>query len=429
MATILHDSSSTISVAAPSGVARAEPGRAPLLVATDATTASDSALRMAAAIAARSGQRVMVVSVRLLTPMTSPEMQMAMPPRFDEDQRGALCGQVAEQLERVGITDRWPVEILLGDPAAQIVQLAGAIDAALVIMGLGQHELFDRLLGDETVLRVLRLGTVPVLAVAPGSDELPHRILAATDFTPSSVRAAMLATRIAGDDATFTLAHVLGEDADPAFKSMAAPGRSGGLGRAFDLAIDRMGADASRIQRCVLAGDPAKALLEMAATTQPDLLVSGSHGHGFLTRLMLGSVSQRLIRSAQCSVLVAPPAAGPNFLDEVPSTSTRFAAYEWSERLEEFTRRNAGRRGTLEVIDAELGAQVEEAGLPFVGAAFDSRDGRVQIMLGDAVARGRHLTRSIDGAYAVQVLRDRQGRDLVLRVAHGRGQTLLTLVR
>jgi hypothetical protein len=50
-------------------------------------------------------------------------------------------------------------------------------------------------------------------------------------------------------------------------------------------------------------------------------------------------------------------------------------------------------------------------------------------MLGDANDSGGHLTHAITGVTAMQVLRDRSGRDLVLRVAHGRGQTLLTLER
>ena len=63
------------------------------------------------------------------------------------------------------------------------------------------------------------------------------------------------------------------------------------------------------MERCVLAGDPARALMRLVNATRPDLIVAGSHGHGFLTRLRLGSVSQRLVRGAQCSVLVAPPLA------------------------------------------------------------------------------------------------------------------------
>ena len=56
-----------------------------------------------------------------------------------------------------------------------------------------------------------------------------------------------------------------------------------------------------------------------------------------------------------------------------------------------------------------------------------SVDSRYQLLPADRP--GRHLTRNIHHVTAVQVLRNRAGRDLMLRVAHGRGQTLLTLDR
>jgi nucleotide-binding universal stress UspA family protein len=403
--------------------------RGPLIVATDTTTASDSAMRVARAIASRSHRAVIVVSVHVPTPMTAPEMQMAVPPSMEADRREGLRGQVQDQLYRAGIEEDWSVVIATGDPAATIVRVARENKASLVIMGLGEHGLFDRLLGDETVIRVLRLGTVPVMAVAPGFEDLPRRVLATTDFTPSSIRAASLAAEVMNPHGTLTLAHVLSDDVDPANWQATNAGYNGTLGRAFDLAISRIGIGRpENVERCVLAGDAARALTRLINTTRPDLVVAGSHGHGFLTRLRLGSVSQQLVRSAKCSVLVAPPEEGPSFLDEVPAATTRFAAYEWSERLEEFSRRNAGRTATLEVIDPEIGAQIEEKGFPFIGAAFDPRDGRVQVMVGDFDG-DRHLTRNITGVTAVQVLRDRRGRDMLLRVAHGRGQTLLTLER
>jgi hypothetical protein len=67
--------------------------------------------------------------------------------------------------------------------------------------------------------------------------------------------------------------------------------------------------------------------------------------------------------------------------------------------------------------------------MPFLGADFDPRDASVHIMLGDATLEGRHLARSIRNVTAIQVLRETHGRDLMLRVAHGNGQTLLTLER
>ena len=426
MATFVHDTSSV----GHDDSARLAPLGGPLLVATDATAQTDSAIRMARAIAAHSQQEVIAVAVVPPMPMAAPEMQMSIPPHNERERAGALRHQVLEQLHRTGVDQDWRIEIVSGDPAATIVRLAQENGAPLVIMGLGEHGLLDRLLGDETVLRVLRLGSIPVLAVAPGSESLPRRVLAGIDFTSSSVRAASLAAKLMRDDGQLTLAHVLARDVDEAnWKSVNAP-YQGTMGRAFDLTIARIGfGNSDRIERRVVAGDPAACLRTLASELEPDLMVVGSHGRNFLTRLRLGSVSERLVRSAHRSVLIAPPEDGPNFLDEVPAATTRFASYEWSERLEEFTRRNAARTATLEVIDPELGAQVEQKGFPFVGASFDPRDGRVQIMVGDFGLKGRHLTRTISGVTAVQVLRDRAGRDMLLRVAHGQGQTLLTLDR
>jgi nucleotide-binding universal stress UspA family protein len=52
-------------------------------------------------------------------------------------------------------------------------------------------------------------------------------------------------------------------------------------------------------------GSPASALLKMADEWQPDLLVVGSHGRSAAGRFLLGSVSQKLVHEAHCSVRVA----------------------------------------------------------------------------------------------------------------------------
>ena len=52
-------------------------------------------------------------------------------------------------------------------------------------------------------------------------------------------------------------------------------------------------------------GDPAEQLLEVSRDA--DLLLLGSHGRGIVGRLIMGSVCDRVIRSAACPVLVVPP--------------------------------------------------------------------------------------------------------------------------
>jgi universal stress protein A len=254
-------------------------------------------------------------------------------------------------------------------------------------------------------------------------------VLAAVDFSSACVRALTLGRELLRPNGKVTLAHVISPDLDEVNWNGTNAGYHGTVGRAMDRVIAEMGLGDVQVERRILSGDASKELLKLQDELQPDLIVTGSHGHNFLTRLLLGSVSTKLIRRGNCSVLVAPPVEGEEYMDELPQATTQFSHYEWAERLEEFTRRNAGRRGTLEEIHPEIGAHVQEKHAVFAGVSFDPRDGRVIIMFGPVGAVDQHFSRSIAGITAVQMLRDRTGRDLLLRVAHGRGQTLLTLER
>jgi hypothetical protein len=81
------------------------------------------------------------------------------------------------------------------------------------------------------------------------------------------------------------------------------------------------------------------------------------------------------------------------------------------------------------VDDPEIGAQAQEHDYPLLGVAYDHHDRRVEIMLGKFRGVDRHLTRSIGDVHSIDRLRDEHGRDSILRIAHGNGQTMLTFER
>jgi nucleotide-binding universal stress UspA family protein len=60
----------------------------------------------------------------------------------------------------------------------------------------------------------------------------------------------------------------------------------------------------------VLVGDPAGVIAERAGAEGFDLLVSGSRGYGPVRRVLLGGMSDRLMRMAPCPVLIVPRGAG-----------------------------------------------------------------------------------------------------------------------
>ena len=72
---------------------------------------------------------------------------------------------------------------------------------------------------------------------------------------------------------------------------------------------DRFGPDIN-ISSNVEVGRPAELIVDIAAEWNADLIVVGSHGHGFWGRMLLGSVSDAVVHHAPCSVLVVRPEHG-----------------------------------------------------------------------------------------------------------------------
>ena len=62
-----------------------------------------------------------------------------------------------------------------------------------------------------------------------------------------------------------------------------------------------------RIESQVLEGDPVDMILRAAEETHSDVIVMGTHGRTALTRLLLGSVAESVMRKAPCPVLTAKP--------------------------------------------------------------------------------------------------------------------------
>ncbi|HEV2005606.1 MAG TPA: universal stress protein [Candidatus Limnocylindrales bacterium] len=59
-----------------------------------------------------------------------------------------------------------------------------------------------------------------------------------------------------------------------------------------------------RVTFLIWQGDPGEAIVDAAKSEAVDLVVVGSHGRGSMGRLLIGSVSDHVVRHAPCPVLV-----------------------------------------------------------------------------------------------------------------------------
>jgi nucleotide-binding universal stress UspA family protein len=74
------------------------------------------------------------------------------------------------------------------------------------------------------------------------------------------------------------------------------------------------------VRHVFLEGDPATEIVRFAADAGIDLIVMGTHGRTGLERLLMGSVAEKVMREAPCSVLVVKLPKG------VPATESEVAA-------------------------------------------------------------------------------------------------------
>jgi nucleotide-binding universal stress UspA family protein len=405
----------------------------PIVVATDGSPGVVGALRAAAELAANDGVRVIAVAALEPAPIVVADYGIALPPVDTTDaRRQALEDAVRRQLDDVlGHDHGWTVEVQEGNPATIITRVARDNSARALVVGLGHHDLMDRLTGSEVALQVLRLSRVPVLAVPREFRHMPRRVAIACDFGEGSQQAGRAAFDLFPALSMVYVVHVAPRlDVQPE-ALIAGIGSHEDLEPSFARFIRSLEApQGTTIETMTLTGKPSRALLDFAKSAHLDAIVTGSRGGGFLDRIMVGSTATALIRGAECVVLGVPTTYRARIVTHMPpkvGVDEPAEASEWPARLQLFSQRNAGRIVSLEIDDPDIGAQTQVTGYPFLGASYDHQDRRVELMLGELGEPERHLSRGITDVRAVDVLRDAEGRDRALRISHGAGQTLLII--
>jgi nucleotide-binding universal stress UspA family protein len=68
--------------------------------------------------------------------------------------------------------------------------------------------------------------------------------------------------------------------------------------------------DVCDVRTKLVDGAPLHAILDYAKEISADLVVLGSHGHGVVASILLGSVAEGLVRKAELPTLVVPVRKG-----------------------------------------------------------------------------------------------------------------------
>jgi len=207
-----------------------------------------------------------------------------------------------------------------------IVDRARETGASLILLGLGAHGVGARLSQRETALRVIRAAGRPVLALPSDAWGVPHSVLVALDFTASSEHAARAALDLLGGEGTLYIAHVTPRVAIPQGDSRTWDEiTTGAVIPRLEAVVRQLNPSPGvRVEYVLLHGDPAHELVSFAEQLRIDMIAAGTHGRSALGRLMLGSVSTKLVRTAKCWVLVAPPEL------DAPSADRREPPNDWT---------------------------------------------------------------------------------------------------
>lgn len=91
---------------------------------------------------------------------------------------------------------------------------------------------------------------------------------------------------------------------------------------------------ADRIEGAVVEGPPSREIVAYAEQIPCDLIVMGTHGRGGLNRLLLGSVAERVIRSATVPVMTIRVGKDESSSSTVPDRQPITADPPVSEPLE-----------------------------------------------------------------------------------------------
>ncbi|MCG8416508.1 MAG: universal stress protein [Proteobacteria bacterium] len=283
-----------------------------IVVGIDFSDESEVAAKYGVKIARHTGAEVVLVHAGMVLDHKPPES------------KGAILKEWEELVENQLNSDRDRLEALrtrLGSRSPEISHMVidgfadiGLCDAAkklgadLIITGTHGRTGVKRFFMGSVAERVVRLSPHNVLVTRPGAEEPGgfERILVPTDFSVQAEKAVQLAMVLAAKDGRIDVFHTWNtppeialEWTGPVLDELASEAQEAGT-----RLLARHHREGLTIAFDTVRAHAAEGIAERLESGNYDLVIMGSHGRRGLRRFLLGSIAERTVRHAPCSVLI-----------------------------------------------------------------------------------------------------------------------------
>jgi len=293
----------------------------PIVVGVDASPEGAWAATTGAALAKAAGTTCHLVHA---TRDVVSAVALAELPERAEQFTAAQAAQAREQVERRlwGVVPPELVKnlsIRVGRPAMALKEAARQLDAGLIVLGGKHHSLLGRWFAGSTGVDVARTTEVPVLVTVSARTPI-RRILAPVDVSgaaqPTIAAAERFAQLLGAELRVMSVLEPLPVLPDaPTYPTT----------EFYNMLEEQVSKQVwplvkmASAEKVIRTGVPGEVIAEEAAQWAADLVVVGSHGKGWLDRLLIGSVTERLLDQLPTSLLVLPAFAHVKAHEAVPA--------------------------------------------------------------------------------------------------------------
>ncbi len=287
-----------------------------ILVPSDFYETSRMAFDHAVALARRFSARISLLHVITLFDDDPYNTETAFPPleeyyRTLEQHAGERLEKTAAEHSEKKLDIRCIVQRGVS-PYEEILRFAEEEGVDFIVMGTHGRTALSRFFLGSVAQKVIHHAACPVMVVRHGLPQHSircRRLVVPMDFSEQSRNAAQLAFELVEADGVVDLVHVVESMASQAYFSTEGEiviDVSPQVRESSETLLQKEAEAApkeKKVNTVLLEGGIARSIIDYAEKEGADLIIMGTHGEDPLSRLLIGSQTNRVIRKAPCPVI------------------------------------------------------------------------------------------------------------------------------